>query len=517
MLLYNLLLLFVVRDRRFLTYVCFLTSLAVALSANMGFGSQYFWGDWTWWNSRSTNVGFAACAFFSVTLTRHFLSTRRRAPAANQALLLVAWLAGAAIVASLLLPNYVGTGLTLASIVGVSSLTGGVSVLAVIRRWPGAGYFCAAWLALHVGSVMALGSFFRVLPHTLIAPEAVALGSTLEMILLSLALADRINEERRQKEAVARENVLFKEGLEQRVAQQTRELRETQQELVATARRVGMAEVANNVLHNVGNVLNSVNVSAVVLTGKIHTSRAHGLARAVDLMNEHAHDLGEFITLDKRGKVLPEYLNQLVAVMGRERDEVIAELDRLVRNVSHIKAVVANQQSHAGTSGMLDLEQVDQLLEEAWHINAAGVSCANVTLVRQFADVPPLPLDKFKLMQILVNLIGNAMQAVSGMPPDVRRITLISEIVRGSERGARLRITVRDEGEGIAPENLGRIFSHGFTTRTDGHGFGLHSSAMAAVEMGGTLAVHSDGAGCGAVFTLELPAMVDLGTEVRTS
>jgi two-component system NtrC family sensor kinase len=58
---------------------------------------------------------------------------------------------------------------------------------------------------------------------------------------------------------------------------------------------------------------------------------------------------------------------------------------------------------------------------------------------------------------------------------------------------------------GIAPENLTRIFSHGFTTRTDGHGFGLHSAALAAQQMGGRLTAQSDGPGRGATFTLELP------------
>jgi signal transduction histidine kinase len=70
---------------------------------------------------------------------------------------------------------------------------------------------------------------------------------------------------------------------------------------------------------------------------------------------------------------------------------------------------------------------------------------------------------------------------------------------------SRLHIDVQDTGEGIAPENLKRLFAHGFTTRERGHGFGLHSSASAALEMGGTLEAHSEGAGRGAVFSLVLP------------
>ncbi|HEX5747505.1 MAG TPA: ATP-binding protein [Archangium sp.] len=68
-----------------------------------------------------------------------------------------------------------------------------------------------------------------------------------------------------------------------------------------------------------------------------------------------------------------------------------------------------------------------------------------------------------------------------------------------------VRIQVHDNGMGIAPEMLTRIFQYGFTTREEGHGFGLHSSALAAQELGGSLTVHSEGPGHGATFTLELP------------
>jgi two-component system, LuxR family, sensor kinase FixL len=71
--------------------------------------------------------------------------------------------------------------------------------------------------------------------------------------------------------------------------------------------------------------------------------------------------------------------------------------------------------------------------------------------------------------------------------------------------GARLRITVADNGVGVAPESFSRLFTQGFTTKKEGHGFGLHSSALAAEEMGGTLTCVSEGPGRGAAFTLELP------------
>ncbi|MBC7599824.1 MAG: AAA family ATPase [Polaromonas sp.] len=303
--------------------------------------------------------------------------------------------------------------------------------------------------------------------------------------------------------AVSLANAQLYENLEARVQARTRELEQTQAELVATARRAGKAEIANNVLHNVGNVLNSVNVSASVVRRNISESRAQGLARAVALMNEHEHDLPAFISHDPRGQALLGYLNELVGALQEERQNALGDLDRLARSVEHITYVVAMQQSHSGPSSVLESVQPQDIIEEAMQLCADVILRCGVTVVREFADVPAATLDKQRLLQILVNLIGNAAQAMEDLPQQERRLTLATLLERDAS-GTRLVITVQDEGEGIAADNLTRIFSHGFTTRQDGHGFGLHSAALAAMEMGATLSAHSDGVGLGAVFTLSL-------------
>ena len=284
----------------------------------------------------------------------------------------------------------------------------------------------------------------------------------------------------------------------------TRELHEAQGELVTSARQAGMAEIANNVLHNVGNVLNSVNVSAGLVNRRMRDSKAQGLAKAVDLMNEHAADLGDFLTRDEKGKLLPGYLNKLVAALSAEQQSIVEELESLTKSVDHIKDIVATQQSYAGAASLVEAVQIRDLLEDALHMNAGALVRHQVAVVKEFAEVPVLLLDKPRLMQILVNLIGNAKQAMDGVVDRIHQITLRVDIADLGD-GRRLRIRVEDEGEGIAPENLARLFVHGFTTRKNGHGFGLHSCALAAKEMGGTLMAHSDGPGKGATFTLELP------------
>lgn len=305
--------------------------------------------------------------------------------------------------------------------------------------------------------------------------------------------------------AVSLVNVQLYESLEERVRARTLELEQTQAQLVATARRAGMAEVANNVLHNVGNVLNSVNVSTSVVNRKVQNSKGLGLTRAVELINEHPDDLADFLTRDERGRLLPAYLTRLAAALAQERQELADELDKMTRSVDHIKDIVATQQSYAGASSLEEAVQVQELIEDALRMNAGALARHDIAVIREFGMVPPLRLDKPRVLQILVNLIGNAAQAMSARPASSLSLTLSLSVHRQDGQD-RVRITVRDEGEGITAENLTRIFAHGFTTKKDGHGFGLHSSAMAAREMGGTLTAHSDGADQGAVFTLELPA-----------
>jgi signal transduction histidine kinase len=130
-----------------------------------------------------------------------------------------------------------------------------------------------------------------------------------------------------------------------------------------------------------------------------------------------------------------------------------------------------------------------------------------VEVVRELEDVPAMNLDKHKILQIMVNLIQNAKQACGASKGAHKRLT-----VRVSAREGWVRIMVIDNGVGIAPPNLTRIFNHGFTTGENGHGFGLHNGALSAREMGGSLSAQSGGTGQGATFTLSLPCPTSQNT-----
>ena len=279
------------------------------------------------------------------------------------------------------------------------------------------------------------------------------------------------------------------------------ELEQAQKKLVDTSHQAGMAEVATGVLHNVGNVLNSVNVSATLVMDHLKKSKAGSLTRVVAMLHEHAADLGAFLAGDPKGKQLPAYLEQLAGHLANEQIVSIKELELLRQNIDHIKDIVAMQQSYAKVSGVLETVKVIDLIEDALRMNAGALVRHDVQLVREYHEhAPEITVEKHKVLQILVNLIRNAKYACDESNRHDKRLTV--RVTNGDDR---VRIAVADNGMGIPPENLTRIFAHGFTTKKDGHGFGLHSGALAAKELGGALHVHSEGSNRGATFTLELP------------
>ncbi|HYO58606.1 ATP-binding protein, partial [Archangium sp.] len=293
---------------------------------------------------------------------------------------------------------------------------------------------------------------------------------------------------------------LFGRDVTERKEAETK-LSEMHRSLLDVSRQAGMAEMATGLLHNVGNTLNSVNVSANLVTERIRSFRVGGLARAAELLREHSGDLCTFLANDPRGRQLPAYLIALSDQFAKEQQSLLAEQRTLTEGLEHVKSIVSMQQEHARFSGMVELMSVTRLIDDALRLHAISFERHGIQIHREYADVPPILLDRHKLLQIILNLLSNARHALADSGRPDKRITI--RVAPAPED--RLRLQVSDNGLGIPPENLVRLFTQGFTTKKDGHGFGLHISALAAIEMAGSLTCESEGAGQGATFTLELP------------
>ncbi|MCH9022657.1 MAG: HAMP domain-containing histidine kinase, partial [Planctomycetes bacterium] len=259
-------------------------------------------------------------------------------------------------------------------------------------------------------------------------------------------------------------------------------------------------EIASNVLHNVKNVLNSLNISACLITETITNSQVINLKKTMDLVNDHSENLGDFLTTDEKGKHIPLYLNKLSEALTREQNDLLEDMQHVTKSVDHLKEIINAQQSFAKVVGFESSASMQELVDDALKINQESLEQLNINIKKEIAVPSEVTLDKQKTLQILVNLISNAAQALDDSAHDDKWITIRCDIEQNI-----LRIEVVDNGIGIPQENMTDIFSHGFTTKKEGHGFGLHSAALAAKEMKGFLNVHSDGQGQGAAFTLEIP------------
>ena len=319
------------------------------------------------------------------------------------------------------------------------------------------------------------------------------LGALLAMIGAGLVWVRTL---RRQVEEQTCE---LKHEIEERARAQE-EVRKTHGQLLDASRQAGRAEVATNVLHNVGNVLNSVNVSCNMVSQRIRTSDFSTLEKLADLMEANAAE-PSFLSENPKGRIIPGYLRQLAQKKAREKEILSGEVKSLKENLNHIMEIVAMQQSHAKVSGVAQAVAAPELVEDALRLTNAALTRHDIKVIRQFEATGPITVDKHKALQILVNLLQNAKNACAEAPVEEKLVTVIT-VARGADF---VKILVVDNGVGIAPENLTRMFAHGFTTRKDGHGFGLHSGALAAREMGGSLTAWSAGPGRGATFTLELP------------
>jgi signal transduction histidine kinase/uncharacterized protein YdeI (BOF family) len=291
--------------------------------------------------------------------------------------------------------------------------------------------------------------------------------------------------------------------LEYEIAESKRKeqiIERTHQELMVASRQAGQAEVASSVLHNVGNVLNSVNVASGLIAD--HLGRLHitGLTKAVKLLREQT-DLGVFFKEDPRGPQFLSYLEQWSSHFDGEKSSLLSEVRDLEENVGHIKEIVAMHQNYTKVSGLTEKLAVAEVIENAVKMHSSSLAERSIALEREYEAVPLVLVDKHKFLQIMGNLLLNAKQACDeAEEPDKQIVIRIKALEK-----QRIGIEVADNGVGIPQENLTRIFAQGFTTRKEGHGFGLHSAALAAKEMNGKLQAYSDGVGLGAVFVLELP------------
>ncbi|WP_161603319.1 sensor histidine kinase [Blastopirellula marina] len=284
-------------------------------------------------------------------------------------------------------------------------------------------------------------------------------------------------------------------------AQANSRLQELNSKLIDSARHAGMAEVATGVLHNVGNALNSVNTSLSFLRESTTQSSIDDLRRTLDFVTNQSGSLEEFMTSHPKRTLIFPMLSELDARLQTEKETLLAGVEDLRRHVDHINKIVAVQQSLARVQCVLEPTDLTQVLTKAIEWQSDALRHHRVEIASDFSELPLLQLDKHRILEIFGNLLKNAIESIVEAQAPQRRIHVCIRQFRND----RVAIEVKDSGIGVQPENLNNIFTFGFTTKSNGHGFGLHGASLSAKQMGGRLEIESDGIGHGALFRIVLP------------
>lgn len=359
---------------------------------------------------------------------------------------------------------------------------------------------CAMLGGLYSRRIQHLDRQHRALQETRDHLEIEVRNRTAELARANASLKLEIDEHQRAKTELEQRTLLLEKQIQER-NQMQREIDRVQRELLEAARLAGMGEVATGILHNVGNVLNSVNVSTGILTERVRALKVDGVSKMARLLREQGENLVHFLGDDARGHKVPAYLDLLAEHLELERMALGKELEGLTRNVEHIKEIVAMQQNYAKVSGAVEMLELSELVEDAFKMHSGAFARHGITVQRDYEKLPTISVERHGVLQVLVNLLHNAKHACEAANRQDKRVTMR---LRTAGPG-RVKVEVTDNGIGIPPENLTRIFSQGFTTRKGGHGFGLHSGALTAKQLGGSLSVQSKGVGGGATFILDLP------------
>lgn len=307
-----------------------------------------------------------------------------------------------------------------------------------------------------------------------------------------------------EKSKVEREMIIARERAEESQAKLERlnlQLEITYKKLMETAHSAGMAEVAADVLHNVGNTLNSINVSAATIAEKMDDAEINNLEKIAQLLSCNKDNLAEFLNNDPQGKHIPTYLAEVSRHLSRQHTETVEKLQEIMKNVKQVKDIVRMQQSYTGVNAHKDTVLLDELIENAIEINSAGLERQNIEVIREYDNIGHVIIDRQRTLQVIVNLLDNAERALSKSETEPKVLKI--RTVKTSD--TKLKIEVIDNGIGINPAMLDTIFDRDYTTKPTGGGFGLHSSLIAAKDMQGLLTAKSEGNNCGATFILELP------------
>jgi PAS domain S-box-containing protein len=278
------------------------------------------------------------------------------------------------------------------------------------------------------------------------------------------------------------------------------ELARVQAEREELSRSAGMAEVAIEVIHHIGNGLTSINVASALAIEQLRNSKASFLPKVVELLRQHSSDLPEFIAQDPKGKALPRFLENLAKHLMEERARLLLQMADLQKSVDTVKSIVVMQQEHAAWHPMPHRSLLSQMVAEALKPFADEIKRHHIAVHQAFNPRLRITVDTHVAVGILKALLSNARLACLASGGSGNAITV--RVLAGE---AHLHISISHTGAAIAAEDLHRVFHPDGISGEAGSGLPLHNAALNAKVLGGRLRIQNQGAELGATFVLTLP------------
>ncbi|MCP4682272.1 MAG: GHKL domain-containing protein [Desulfobacterales bacterium] len=293
----------------------------------------------------------------------------------------------------------------------------------------------------------------------------------------------------------------YSKSLEQKVMERTRALKNAQANLLQQAHEVGMAEMAVGILHNIGNAITPAKVGTATLVKRLTLSpMRNNLNVAMDQIYT-AMEKPPFIQDEEKDRLL-SVIKLLPESIKEEYDTIIDEIQQIRNKHEHIEEVISLQMRYARFSTDFEDVDINRLTEDALKIIDESIRKRSVQIIRDFSDIPVVRIEQSKFIQIIVNLIKNAYEAMETMESDDRQIIVTTFFEKGPPDHVVL--SIKDKGIGFSPQDKEKLFKFGYTTKDKGTGFGLHSCANYLIAHKGSIEAMSRGRGLGAEFIVRL-------------
>ncbi len=499
MVVYNLFMFLFIRRIEYLYYVLFISFLMIFFMTQNGTAFQFLWPGYPGWANLCIPRLLCLVIITGSLFTMEFLAMQKEYPLCFNIGRGIIFLSVICLILSFFL-SYMY--MVIASSViagGYAALILASGVWMLMKKHRPAYFYLTAWGALLLGAILyILKSAFSILPENFInnwSLEFLQIGFLAMVVLFSIALADHINIMRKDLESLAEE-------LENRVKERTRKLKETQTKLIEKAYKAGMADIATETIHNIGNILNSVSTSTNFMNRVIDNSYISGLKKANDLLREKKDTIEDFIINDPKGKKLFDYFIVIEDEIEKEQGHMKHHLTRLNNQINTISEVINAQQIFAESEPLIEKTHLEDIVEDVLTMQTEMINKSNITVIKKMKHTPEIQIQRSKLQFVLVSLINNANDAMLHNSPSDREITISTDY-----RNSEVFLKLKDTGHGISDENMKKIFAQGFTTRKGRKGFSLHSSANFIAEMGGS--IRAENTGHGTEFILNFPEKPD--------